>query len=103
MAAARPTILAIDGVIRQVVEKAGGRIFVPPGNAQALADAVLTLERDRERAKAMGEAERDFLVKHFDREKQAMEFVALLTALAEPRKAFHRGSEPKERQAARKL
>ena len=31
MAAGRPTVLAIDGVIRQVVEAAEGGIFVPPG------------------------------------------------------------------------
>ncbi len=36
MAAGRPTILAIDGVIRQVVDAAGGGIFVEPGNDRAL-------------------------------------------------------------------
>ncbi len=84
MAAARPTILAIDGVIREVVEKAGGGIFVPPGNAKALANAIVTLEKDREKAQAMGEAARAYVVEHFHREKQAKEFVALLMTLAEP-------------------
>jgi len=84
MAAARPTILAIDGVIRDVVEKAGGGIFVPPGDASALAYAVVTLEKDRAKAKAMGEAARAYVVEHFDRDKQSKEFVALLMTLAEP-------------------
>jgi glycosyltransferase involved in cell wall biosynthesis len=84
MAAARSTILAIDGVIREVVEKAEGGIFVPPGNAKALADAVLSLERDRERTRTMGEAARAYVVEHFDREKQAKEFVSLLTSLVHP-------------------
>jgi len=78
MAAARPTVLAIDGVIREVVEKAGGGIFVPPGNAKALADAMVTLERDRDKAMAMGESARAYVAKHFDRDNQAKEFVSLL-------------------------
>ncbi len=41
MAAGRPTILAIDGVIREVVEAALGGIFVPPGDDAALAAAAL--------------------------------------------------------------
>ena len=41
MAAEKPTILAIDGVIREVVEAAGGGLFVPPGDDEALAAAVL--------------------------------------------------------------
>ena len=40
MAAGRPTIVAIDGVIREVVEKSKGGIFVPPGNDAALAEAL---------------------------------------------------------------
>src|SRR5262249_42849797 len=36
MAAGRPTLLAIDGVIRTVVEEAGGGLFVPPGDHVAL-------------------------------------------------------------------
>ena len=83
MAAARPTILAIDGVIREVVEKAEGGIFVPPGNAKALADAIASLEKDRIKANAMGEAARAYVVAHFDRERQAKEFVSLLKNLTQ--------------------
>ena len=54
MAAGRPTILAIDGVIRQVVDAAGGGIFVEPGDDRALAAAIQSLCDDRERSRAMG-------------------------------------------------
>ncbi|MBW3536137.1 MAG: glycosyltransferase family 4 protein, partial [Gemmatimonadetes bacterium] len=37
MAAGRPTLLAIDGVIREVVEEAGAGLFVQPGDPRALA------------------------------------------------------------------
>jgi glycosyltransferase involved in cell wall biosynthesis len=81
MAAGRPTLLAIDGVIRQVIEQSGGGIFVPPGNGQALADAILYLEQHRDLAKRMGTAARIHVEKFFDRVGQAEELSTLLTAL----------------------
>src|SRR5207237_3620917 len=54
MAAGRPTVLAIDGVIRRVVETARAGVFVPPGDDGALADAVLALNADRQLAAGMG-------------------------------------------------
>lgn len=83
MAAGRPIVLAIDGVIRQVIETAGAGIFVPPGDDAALAAAVLQLAADREAARAMGEAARRHVVAHFDRRTQAEAFCRLLARLAE--------------------
>src|SRR5690606_5324768 len=40
MAAGKPTILAIDGVIRKVIENAKGGVFVPPSDDFALAEAI---------------------------------------------------------------
>lgn len=81
MAAGRPTILAIDGVIREVIEAAQGGIFVPPGDDQALAGAILGLAEDRARARALGESARAYVVEHFDRHRQAEQFAALLQRL----------------------
>lgn len=81
MAAGRPTILGIDGVIRQVIEKAGGGVFVPPGDDAALASAISELSRDRIRARQMGSAARAYVVKQFNRNQQANEFVELATRL----------------------
>jgi hypothetical protein len=39
IAAARPTILAIDGVIRKVIEESCGGMFVPPGDDISLEEA----------------------------------------------------------------
>lgn len=83
MAAGRPTVLAIDGVIRQVLESARAGVFVPPGDDAALAAAVLQLAADREAARAMGEAARRHVVAHFDRRIQAEAFCRLLARLAE--------------------
>ncbi len=82
MAAGRPTILAIDGVIRRVIETAGAGVFVPPGDDAALAAAVLRLAADREACRVMGEAGRRYVVAHFHRQEQADAFCRLLGQLA---------------------
>lgn len=82
MAAGRPTVLAIDGVIRQVIEAAQGGLFVPPGDATALAQAVRQLATDREGTRAMGQSARVYVVEHFNRQQQAADFAALLQQLA---------------------
>lgn len=86
MAAGRPTILAIDGVIREVIEDAQGGIYVTPGNDEELADAVRALNENRDRAKSMGAAARQFVVENFNRKTQAAQFVALLEQLAAKRR-----------------
>ncbi len=81
MAAGRPTILAIDGVIRKVVEDAHGGIFVPPGDDKALVYAIKKLNKNRELAKEIGLSARKYVVKHFNRKNQAEIFVELLSKL----------------------
>jgi glycosyltransferase involved in cell wall biosynthesis len=67
MAAGRPVILAIDGVIRQVVDAAGAGIFSPPGDAAAMARAARQLARDPETARCMGQSGRKFIEDNFNR------------------------------------
>ena len=81
MAAGRPTMLAIDGVIRQVVETAGGGVFVPPGDAPALALAVLAISTNPAVATQMGGDARTYVATHFNRADQAEDFERLLATL----------------------
>ncbi|MGD9854125.1 MAG: glycosyltransferase family 4 protein [Planctomycetaceae bacterium] len=74
MAAGKPTILGIDGVIRDVIDSAEGGVFVPPGDAAALADAVRELSQDRDRCAEMGRSAREYVQQHFNRDQQAIEF-----------------------------
>jgi len=67
MAAGRPVVLAIDGVIREVVEKAQAGIFSPPGDSSSLAEAILSMSVDPESAQAMGKRGRAYVKAHFDR------------------------------------
>ena len=67
MASGKPVVLAIEGVIREVIENAAGGIPVPPGNPQALARAILRLADDPELARKMGQQARIYVESHFDR------------------------------------
>ena len=78
MAAGRPVVLAIDGVIREVVEAAGCGIFVQPGTPSALAEVIRTLATDKEKSRRMGLAGRKYLEKHFSRSVIAEKLVRVL-------------------------
>jgi glycosyltransferase involved in cell wall biosynthesis len=82
MAAGRATILAIDGVIREVVEAGQAGVFVPPGNPHAMAAAIRQFAEDRQRVRQMGENGRKYLEAHFDRPKVAAELDFLLKNLS---------------------
>jgi glycosyltransferase involved in cell wall biosynthesis len=81
MASARPTVLVIDGVVREVIESSGGGVFVEPGNHELLAKTILELSKDPTRVKQMGENGRAYLVKHLDRRDKLMETLQLLERL----------------------
>ncbi len=67
MAAGRPTVLVIDGVIRNVIEESNGGVFVTPGDDALLAKTILELSRDPARVKQMSINAREYLVKHLNR------------------------------------
>jgi glycosyltransferase involved in cell wall biosynthesis len=77
MAAGKATLLAIDGVIRQVIEESGGGVYIPPGDDAALAHAVLQLANQREQIAHMGRSARDYLCTHLDRRDKLAETLAL--------------------------
>jgi glycosyltransferase involved in cell wall biosynthesis len=67
MAAGKPVVLAIDGVIREVVEAAGAGIPVTPGDPQSLANAICSLEENPQSGAEMGKRGREYVSAHFDR------------------------------------
>lgn len=71
MAAARPVILAIDGVIREVVEQAGAGIAVPPGDPKAIAQAACQLASQPTHAREMGNAGQNYIRQYFNRQDLA--------------------------------
>lgn len=81
MAAGRPVLLAIDGVIRKVVEDADAGIYVPPGDATALAKAARYLALHRQEGRAMGMRGRQYIQSHFDRENLASDMAILMESM----------------------
>ncbi len=67
MAARRPVVLGIGGVIRELVERVGAGIAVPPGDPAAMAEAVRALAADPRAARRMGERGRACVEAEFDR------------------------------------
>jgi len=78
MAAGRPVVLAIDGVIREVVEAAEAGLSVPPGDPAALANAVRCLAADPQSARRMGASGRAYIEHNFNREQLAEKLTLLL-------------------------
>ena len=78
MAAGRPTLLAIDGVIREVIEGSNSGLFIPPGDEVALANAVLRIVADPVQARQMGLRGRAHVIKYFNRDEQAAQFLTLV-------------------------
>ena len=75
MAAGKPIVLAIDGVIREVVKKSDCGIFCQPGNPQEMSQAILKLYQDPESARQKGLNGQRYLAEHFDRARIAADFL----------------------------
>ena len=78
MCAGRPVLLAIDGVIREVVEAGDCGIFTPPGDPRALAAAVRSLAGDPQRSREMGMSGRRYIEANFNRPLLAEKLVGLM-------------------------
>lgn len=71
MAAGRPVVLAMEGVIREVVETASAGIAVSPGDPNALADALSYLANHPEERINLGTNGNEYIKNHFNRIDQA--------------------------------
>ena len=83
MAAGKPVLLAIDGVIRQVVEGAQAGLFVQPGDAQSLAQAARWISQHPGEAAKLGENGKTYVSIHFNRRQLAEKFERIALELSE--------------------
>jgi glycosyltransferase involved in cell wall biosynthesis len=81
MAAGRPVILAIDGVIREVVEAAECGVFTQPGDPVELAEAIRKLSVNKHEARIMGLRGRKYLEEHFSRTLIAEKLLEILKSM----------------------
>jgi glycosyltransferase involved in cell wall biosynthesis len=84
MAAGRPVALAIDGVIRAVVEAAECGVFAAPGSPSALSEIIRQLAADESRSRRMGLAGRKYLEENFSRASIGEKLVKVLEVIAHP-------------------
>lgn len=82
MACGRPIVLGIDGVARDLVERAGAGYYAEPENPEALAAAIRRLHADPAEAEAMGRRGRAYVSEHFDRQQLAVRYLAELESIA---------------------
>ena len=83
MAAGRPVILAIDGVIRKVVEEADAGIFVEPGNPELMAEEIKQLSVSYQRTQIMGKNGRSAVEEDFGRKKLTQEFAGIIEKMVD--------------------
>lgn len=78
MACAKPVLLSVDGEARELLEAAGAGIYVPPGDADRLAESILSLAGDPDARASMGKNGRAYVLSHYRRSQQARHFAAVL-------------------------
>jgi len=83
MAAGRPVLLAIDGVIREVVEEAGAGVYIPPGDSMQLANSIASLADDRATCRKMGENGRTCVEASYNRAHLAADLVKIMESMAD--------------------
>jgi glycosyltransferase involved in cell wall biosynthesis len=81
MAAGRPVVLAMQGVIRELIEEARAGVPVPPGDPRSIAQALRYLADDPIEARAMGLRGRVYAEEHFDRPILAEMLVQLIETI----------------------
>jgi glycosyltransferase involved in cell wall biosynthesis len=81
MAAGKPIVLGIDGVIRKVVEESDCGRFFEPGNDEELAATILWMKNHADEANQMGERGREYVSERFNRHAHAAEFLKLAQSL----------------------
>ena len=71
MACAKPVVATNAGGVPEIVKDGETGILVPPKDSSAMAEAIITLLQDKERARRMGLAGRERVEKMFDIKENA--------------------------------
>lgn len=80
-AAGLPVVASKVGGLPSLIEDGRTGLFVPPENANLLAEAILLLLRNKDKAKEMGERARGFIQKEFSAQRMVEETVEVYKAV----------------------
>ena len=84
-ACGKPLLLTVDGEARRELERAGGGVYVAPENPQALASALIELQRHPSDCRQMGQNGRRYVRHHgYLRSHQARRLAEVLAGLVSP-------------------
>ena len=78
MAARKPIVLAVDGEAKQILECASGGVCVQPGNAHALANALVALAASAHVREQLGTSGANYVAREFNRSAWAHHFLQIL-------------------------
>jgi len=82
MSCARPVLLAIDGVARDLVcGQAGAGVFAEPENAQAIADRIVRLSEDPAECARLGRNRREWVLANASRDSLATRYLEIMRDL----------------------
>lgn len=83
LACEKPVVGSFNGESAKVIEESNGGIVVSPGDSQAIARAILKLNKDPSRCKQMGKSGRQYVEENFSRAIWAVKFERMLAGLFE--------------------
>jgi glycosyltransferase involved in cell wall biosynthesis len=78
MASGTPVLLAANGEAKEIVQRSGAGVAVPPGNVEELVRSIRKMASHTEWRRKMGEAGRRTAEKFYDRLEIAQEFETVL-------------------------
>jgi len=78
LAMLRPVILGVRGFAADFLAKSGGGICIEPENVESLLLAIDRLRNDPALGRTMAEAGRDYVLRYFDRDKLADDYLVML-------------------------
>jgi glycosyltransferase involved in cell wall biosynthesis len=82
MAMGRPLIAGVRGEAQQIIRRAGAGLEMAPGCARSLADCVTRLADNSALRGRLGTTAREFVARHYDRDRLALEMLEVVRAAA---------------------
>jgi glycosyltransferase involved in cell wall biosynthesis len=87
LACCRPIVASVDGEARLITESSGGGWVTPPGEAGALADAILrAVSTPKEERARMGARGRAYVMKHYSRSAISARYLEVLQGVVARRR-----------------
>ncbi len=83
-AMAKPIVLGIEGFAAEFVKQANAGICIEPENAEQLAQEVKNLADDSQLCQLLGQAGREYVMKHHNRDSLANEYLDIIVRFVSP-------------------